>query len=1427
MKLTDKKFAGRLHRMFHDRPLSASEKDRLRKSVDPTNISADTFDAIVKLADDGNGPAGTAANPMDGQRDSLSSPEIEGTGQVAPAPTDQVMLDEAPEDDRPLEDMVMQMSDLAKDISERLQAGEALIDGVGMEEAPPPDTGATPSPAPQLVASKKVAAPGTPLRPSVDTSAPSDFSPAPTKTQTSKERYEEGLEKADSWEVVELPTGNEESLKKWYKIESIPIVKEFGSLIKKDVIKVYEGSGSVGESTFIVHTMKDASGAGFVTSLVDALAGGEAVEELPAADLDSAMKVHADVLQRAVHRLPTDIGSTPPPPRNEATPIVRKSKLVKTDIERVPSPQPGKPDAVKKHYKKSDVFLVTTELEGGKYLTTVAHIPERMLALQVTQADNEPAALENHKQAVDACISGTIVVERSKGINAPSWSPPEDQVSAPNSLSEIEKVKYRNLYEPADARTKAIEDNLVKWQEKLEESSKQKSLLPGFEDVRKKRLEKARAEIQSSHDQLVKLLTGKGLTPDEAEEYIESITATSSAEKAKRLQESEDRRREERETRQKTEDQAREQTRQEFKNTRIKQLEDSEEGMLDEEKMSPEEKARAIDREMELYDDDLAKSLSKALGTSQSKGKGPARELSPEEEAKNKKEEERAKLVKKLKYEEYVKLATSFYTDEELDAMSEEQLAKLMENIDRNYKLNQAGGRKLTLDPRNMPSKFKMFGPDIGMKKWEGEYLKATEPKRLREKIVEDNPGMDIPGLMLGGTTGLEGLESKYKTMARPKDALNKLKILQKEIKHTPVITDDHEQFGDVVAKPLSRAIELMESGDPTATVRAQELVQQLISDLRAYDINQDVSGAIVKRFGPDWFSDLLSDVEPPKGLDLRDEQKKKEDLRKKVAPLPHAMRKELMEAYAPNAARTEAQKSKEQKFYEQYRLGRGIMQEEQLAQLSPEDRKYAEKAINLKNQFFEKRIKPLRGLPAQSVASLGTPAELASKIKSLAAKLLEADMPEYLPAAKLRAENAHEIENNVAKTMVTVGDIARNRPNDVPTYLELLPAKQKFMIMNKGIKDLPPEDLARMPPEVLDLLEKPFGLDYINTDVMKKVPDDLKPKLASRGWQALSMEEMEDALYIFKAYELVYDQFMAAIMRAKNQGSPGVGRPVKQPKSIGQPSPNTGLSVRPKRSMLQPAKNYYLASLEQGDTMTEDRMAKVADVIDQVADLRQEKVSQDKFQLIADFMMLDADMAAASDTYARIMVASMNHEVRNMVDRAVVDFVLETVNHEVPIVLSSYNKPGIYVMAVLRSEKLGNLVKREAEAKMKTPKPSGQPDDAVKVEDTEDMAEEGEHMLARPAHLHMEVSDMCVEGALTKVTVQWDPDDEAADMSPSGLVQALISFMKGKESTKEFKDLGFLGKIEVEEVDPDAGMAVVYFRSMKPADAVQVVRTE
>lgn len=127
--------------------------------------------------------------------------------------------------------------------------------------------------------------------------------------------------------------------------------------------------------------------------------------------------------------------------------------------------------------------------------------------------------------------------------------------------------------------------------------------------------------------------------------------------------------------------------------------------------------------------------------------------------------------------------------------------------------------------------------------------------------------------------------------------------------------------------------------------------------------------------------------------------------------------------------------------------------------------------------------------------------------------------------------------------------------------------------------------------------------------------------------------------------------------------------------------------------------------------------------------------------------------------------------------------------------------------------------------AKMKVPDVAGQLSDAVKLDKLEDKAED--HVLM-PSHLLMTVTDKWVDGAYTKMSIEWNAKSDSANRSAKGMEQLVRSFVKGLESTKEFKNFGFMGQINVEEINLDGGTATVFFRCKSPADAVpHVLMTE
>lgn len=124
----------------------------------------------------GTGPAGTAANPIDGQRDTLSSPEIQGTGKMGQAmppappggapppadpgapPADDMGIGELgdmgmPEmdDDRSMPELIEEIKKDMDALSSKIEGGDTMMDDKELEPIKT-DSGSIPQPGPQKVA---------------------------------------------------------------------------------------------------------------------------------------------------------------------------------------------------------------------------------------------------------------------------------------------------------------------------------------------------------------------------------------------------------------------------------------------------------------------------------------------------------------------------------------------------------------------------------------------------------------------------------------------------------------------------------------------------------------------------------------------------------------------------------------------------------------------------------------------------------------------------------------------------------------------------------------------------------------------------------------------------------------------------------------------------------------------------------------------------------------------------------------------------------------------------------------------------------------------------------------------------------------------------------------------------------------------------
>lgn len=250
---------------------------------------------------------------------------------------------------------------------------------------------------------------------------------------------------------------------------------------------------------------------------------------------------------------------------------------------------------------------------------------------------------------------------------------------------------------------------------------------------------------------------------------------------------------------------------------------------------------------------------------------------------------------------------------------------------------------------------------------------------------------------------------------------------------------------------------------------------------------------------------------------------------------------------------------------------------------------------------------------------------------------------------------------------------------------------------------------------------------------------------------------------------------------------------------------------VADKQAVDEDAKGYYKSYWgEYGMSLTKDRVAEVVDIIDEVSN---------DYGIIMTAAQVDRLVNLLSHAHKTDIP-----ELQTVADRGHIAMAIKT-----GMYLTDYPVNGIIkqALSLIAYAALPKDIKakhdefvRLADSKIKKPKVKGQPDDAVKVDKLKDKAEDEDHMLARPAHLEMEVESKRVEGAYLKLTIKWDADAEAADRSDDGLKQMVLSFVKAMESKKEPIDYGFLGEPEILEMDAEAGMAEVSVRTKKPGDA-------
>lgn len=256
-----------------------------------------------------------------------------------------------------------------------------------------------------------------------------------------------------------------------------------------------------------------------------------------------------------------------------------------------------------------------------------------------------------------------------------------------------------------------------------------------------------------------------------------------------------------------------------------------------------------------------------------------------------------------------------------------------------------------------------------------------------------------------------------------------------------------------------------------------------------------------------------------------------------------------------------------------------------------------------------------------------------------------------------------------------------------------------------------------------------------------------------------------------------------------------------------------------------QPAKSYWNELLgEYGRKLTKDYAASIDAIIEKSAAVHDRVITDMESNNIRQWLTLipnnrkslymDAVEAAAISPH----FASVMHTL--LIDQAMRSDIYS---------LKADDKNSMFATAVAQAG-LGNKMAKSIRAahkiaqKMKTPSISKQPDDVVDVIKMEDMASDMD--IARGAHLNICIDRHWIEGAYVKMDLSWDIDDDS-EWSGAAIKHAIISFVKGLESKKEFEDLGVLGTINFDEFDVDGSVATVFFKASRPADAPTRVVTD
>lgn len=186
-----------------------------------------------------------------------------------------------------------------------------------------------------------------------------------------------------------------------------------------------------------------------------------------------------------------------------------------------------------------------------------------------------------------------------------------------------------------------------------------------------------------------------------------------------------------------------------------------------------------------------------------------------------------------------------------------------------------------------------------------------------------------------------------------------------------------------------------------------------------------------------------------------------------------------------------------------------------------------------------------------------------------------------------------------------------------------------------------------------------------------------------------------------------------------------------------------------------------------------------------------------------------DVDLSAVAIDQAKCVKLASSREYGDLALLALVDYIHSYGDRRNDVL--EHGAVNLLTAAVAAIPELHKVAKN-----MELPEIEGQPSDAVDLDDPSDKAADGLE-IANPAHITFEMSEPRMLGRYMTVDVNWDPDcDACKGLNQFAMEQRIKSYIKGLESDKNHSDLGFLGKVVVDELDLDAGTASVHFATDK-----------